>query len=1216
MVQEVSEKDNPTEQDVQVVAEALGIPIEPLPAKEPEVAPTKELSPTEKKIQEFKEKLKESIDNVKSTHKELYNQKLGFFYNPSEVAKKQYAYHMALKNVAINAIQLGVANIQQFSAVLGNKVIDGALRLAWRDANAEINGGFVAIQNEDDIQNWLAQIQINADQRQKEENAKYKRSFRGKIADKIVSFFDSLYDNRMPAIRAVNKAAVTAIDNLANYAPQGNVTQDSDALKQEVSKKAKRIFNLMDLIPGAKSFAESLYNSKGRKIFKGLSVTELEDLSRVIDARTVISIDTRFDKKRLDDIARLTDELQNATDVKEINRITKELDEAKNRQRKKHTADSKGTQSNLETATAMLELMEQNNPLLYKKINDRAEMYFDLNRELLIARKDAGLISNEQFDALINNDYSKRQFLEHILDDGSSVNKGVKFGNKSYLSGDIKSLEDGSIDVLLDNKDALLKANILQTARGIFSNNARVGLLDFIRNNPNNGQFSEQKSNGVDEYGNATFSNEGIPKGYGQIFAKETEFVVTQDFTVNGVDFKQGQKLTQKEYSDLLNDSYGLLTTQVKAVGGKRVSILAPIKFIETFENPQLWVTPNMRMFLRTISFAGVTSALAVGVNPLFIFSNIPADFVHTLAHSPAYRGGILPIKALKLAKDMLSVSKDAFSKGKIYQEAMRAGVGFNTLSMDANPFEANFSADNRGATKVLSDLYNGLSYLGNSSELTTRLAIFERTKKNAIREFKKNNRGKNPNELVLKEIEQQAAYAARSIMDYSKKGNLADAIGTLVPFFNASIRGLDSTAQSLKNDPVGTLGTYAQLAAGAALLLMYNLSYKDDDDEEAYSKVPMEDKVNNFVIMLPYNKMVDGKKERAYLKIKKTQSVQLLINSTEQTLLSSMGRKTENKVIGQSFKNNFAIPDNVLSVPSIKVAMALNTGYDEYRDDFVWKGDENVSKPMQYNVVGRNKTDKMLVDVGEKTGIAPVNIELALKQIAASPKNNLYYKVLNSSYNQLTDGLTEEEKLNYDSNLLNGLGSAFVDKFVRFTYPKKDAGKVDIKKETTRVADKEQKINNEFKIITDLYVNKKYSKNVKENETKLVEKINALIEKSSDIDKYSIAKKAEEFFKKESIKENTNFADLEIIKRVRTPEVKAMVFVNAFLNKKTDEEKRIFLNEAKAMDIIPEDGLNVTYKNISLGSGVEIKKYKNEFHYWISKYLEEQSKFEDNKKP
>ena len=666
----------------------------------------------------------------------------------------------------------------------------------------------------------------------------------------------------------------------------------------------------------------------------------------------------------------------------------------------------------------------------------------------------------------------------------------------------------------------------------------------------------------------------------------------------------------------MLNDSYGLLTTQVKAVGGKRVSIFAPIKFIETFENPQLWVTPNMRMFLRTISFAGVTSALAVGVNPLFIFSNIPADFVHTLSHSPAYRGGLLPIKALKLAKDMLSVSKDAFSKGKIYQEAMRAGVGFNTLSMDANPFEANFSADNRGATKVLSDLYNGLSYLGNSSELTTRLAIFERTKKNAIREFKKNNRGKNPNELVLKEIEQQAAYAARSIMDYSKKGNLADAIGTLVPFFNASIRGLDSTAKSLKNDPTGTLGTYAQLAAGAALLLMYNLSYKDDDEEEAYGKVPMEDKVNNFVIMLPIEKEVDGKKERAYLKIKKTQSVQLLINSTEQNLLSLMGRKKDDKVIGQSFKNNFAIPDNVLSVPSIKVAMALNTGYDEYRDDFVWKGDENVSKPMQYNVVGRNKTDKMLVDVGEKTGMAPVNIELALKQIAASPKNNLYYKIINSGYNQLADGLTEEEKLNYDSNLLNGLGSAFVDKFVRFTYPKKDAGKIDIKKETTRVADKEQKINNEFKIITDLYVNKKYSKNAKENETKLVEKINALIEKSSDIDKYSIAKKAEEFFKKESIKGNTNFADLEIIKRVRTPEVKAMVFVNAFLNKKTDEEKKVFINEAKAMDIIPEDGLNVTYKNINLGSGVEIKKYKNEFHYWISKYLEEQSKFEDKKKP
>jgi len=612
--------------------------------------------------------------------------------------------------------------------------------------------------------------------------------------------------------------------------------------------------------------------------------------------------------------------------------------------------------------------------------------------------------------------------------------------------------------------------------------------------------------------------------------------------------------------------------------------------------------------------------------------------------HSEAYRGGFLPVKALKLGKDILSVSKDAATKGKLYRELMTYGGGFNTLSQEASPFEADFLNENKGLAKGAQKIYDGLSYLGSTSEIMTRLAIYSRTEKNLINKFIKENGGRQPNELQRVEFKRMAADAARSIMDYSKKGNVSDIAGTLYPFFNAGIRAVEGAKKSWVDDPTGTALTYGQIAMLTAGLILYNLRPENEDD---YEKIDEKIKLNNFIIILPYSKTIDGKKERAYIKIPKTQSAQLLSNATEQSIRSQMGKKFNQEILFEAARNTFAIPEiSPYSIPTVAAYGALIHGYDHYHKRNVWTDRTPRSEGLKYVPTGRNKTPKSIVDLGRTVDVAPVNIELALKQIALS-KDNIYFRAIDGGYRQVVADMTPEEKLIYDENVLEGIGNSFGSKFLDYTYDK-PVDKKEIDKAVRLENDVKVRLDNKLKVITQLITDGK--KTPAESEMA----VRNIIDSAPNNLKYDIYKKYSDYLKNKKfivtsdikvgginfkkgalidrsvynkilalpngkslvnqIEINDDASFLEGLKYIDAPNVKALQFVNEYQNKKTEEEKNDFIRTAIEMKILPKEGLEfkVEGKVITV-KGQEIPKYSSsKFEQEVSRLLKEEKEKEN----
>lgn len=86
-----------------------------------------------------KEALSEAIAKMKEKHSDLNSENLGISFDPKRDAKKLYDYHKSLVDVAVKAIDLGIASAQEFATELGKK-LDAFTRRAWEDAVAISNG--------------------------------------------------------------------------------------------------------------------------------------------------------------------------------------------------------------------------------------------------------------------------------------------------------------------------------------------------------------------------------------------------------------------------------------------------------------------------------------------------------------------------------------------------------------------------------------------------------------------------------------------------------------------------------------------------------------------------------------------------------------------------------------------------------------------------------------------------------------------------------------------------------------------------------------------------------------------------------------------------------------------------------------------------------------------------------------------------------------------
>lgn len=245
--------------------------------------------------------------------------------------------------------------------------------------------------------------------------------------------------------------------------------------------------------------------------------------------------------------------------------------------------------------------------------------------------------------------------------------------------------------------------------------------------------------------------------------------------------------------------------------------------------------------FFKRIS--NVFKSLITTKNPLFTIRNImrdiPAAYIQGSTWNPYIFG-----------KDIAGAIKDITTKSDVYQQYK--GVGGQMSNFFAhgeyenyiNKELKNLSRKNYNPVKWFKKLGDTVEDLNNITETMPRLAEFRR---------------------ILRETGdvQKALYESGEVtVNFSRGGEWAKKIDAFVPYFNASLQGVDKTARQFinKETRLGAIGK--SIIALTIPTIFFQWLNSDDDD---YKKISNRDKDANFFIPIGDSKFIKIPKSRGY---------------------------------------------------------------------------------------------------------------------------------------------------------------------------------------------------------------------------------------------------------------------------------------------------------------------------------------------------------------
>jgi hypothetical protein len=993
------------------------------------------------KREQIQTDLQKAIQDVKDRFGDLFNQNMGIIYDPKVEARKLYNFHVSLVNLAKQAIRSGVTTAADFAKLIGKR-LDKFTERAFNDAMNDINGLPMIINSEEQMLNAEYQRVAESYAKQREDAKALRKPFLKRFVENANSgWFD------------VNYVAKKMLADVGGF----------EAIK------------FKNLLGGASAKAKMQYENFKREIFGGLNSVEKKLLNDIIQARTVISIDSRYD--------------------------------AKGEPRIKHPGDT-----NKESQTVFLGLEESANPKQFEKLNERADKYFDAQRELLDERLKEGRISIEQYQGMIDNDYSPRVFLEYLIDDVESGSGLASGGGKNVGKSDIKSLSDGDVNSLFHNAEWLLATNVLSTSRSIFHNRANRSLYELAKADPNNGFIEIQQPNGIN---------------------KETG---------------------QPTYKDPKSDQRQIQFFE----NGVRKSMLGTREFGESWNNNNPLLSPQYANAIRLASGGVYKRLFATGVNPLFALANFPRDIAHALFFTNAY-SPTFPIALAQISTDLVRTAKDSWKfnrnkdkNGRYYNYVMQGG-GMDFLATQGLPFEQQALIQS-SAKDAMDATLKVVGYTNNSSEIWVRLAIRDREINKSTAKFARDN-GRMPNESEREVIETNATEVARSQMDFSKGGRWSKAMDNLIPYLNPSLVALGTSFKYVRENPKIFAYKVAQALAISAALAAYNMRFKDD-----YDDIDDEEKNRNMIIMLDFFKTVDGKKRRAYIRIPKNQSSQWIFAMGEM-----MGETMESKEFrtrkGMSTLQTLMPPYDPRNIPIIDALNTYETGYDRFREKYVYDKDYKGEEWAEYY---EGKTPWLWRDLGEQLGLSPVRLKAAVGKYTADPDNNMIWIAVTEAYDKLIKSVPEDEQKAVNDMAIESIEQLLTPvqrKFLGYTDPNSKA------KSIRELAEKEEtkiKLQNDtVKTFARKYINDEVSE--AEVRSDFGQWLATQPKDSVNVKRL-----------KSRFENSIRFKDIDNVFYRMTeadiPVVKAAILYEYYKGLKTDNEREVLLFQAKNAPNVPKD--------------------------------------------
>ena len=605
------------------------------------------------------------------------------------------------------------------------------------------------------------------------------------------------------------------------------------------------------------------------------------------------------------------------------------------------------------------------------QIESGTAAYYDWMKTPLKDLLKENLISPEAFERLISHNYRKLTKVEDIYD---TVYKS-KIGDKvvNVRDSGIDKLSKGQETDIYEPSSEIMAMEVFNRSYNrIMNNRANRQLYDLADSDPNNPYVKIKKSKSTP-----------IPEGWSKLFTY---------------------------------------------VDGKRKTI---------YLNPKVadeWITNNPDMtyrfsnLIRYASGAPLLKTFATGINIGFAISNIPRDIAHAWFSSRVYNNGkwtsvyssFMPKAIAEFGYDASSVFLDTLLRKGKYNDYVKEGGGLETLTSQGRLFQRGKHIESN-----IDKVYNIMGYLGETSELMTRLMIRER----AIKRIAKSKGITYEQALMDKEITREATFAARDQMDFSQGGWASKGIDTVVPYFNASIQGTRGLWRAFKDNP--SESSY-KLAQFSALVIGLHLAMKQLHPKSSKDLYGNPNAQNNIIIPIGDSfgyEDEEGQTRYPFFKLPVDPSQRFFKTLFEALADKWVGDPIDVESVIGSLKQFSPVGITDILPPSISAVVGYSMNKDFWTNKDIWtKGDKPFSYKLPKILTGDKKggseeeyipndTPQFFTDVGKFTGLSPERLRYSAGRLFSS--GTIWSYLLGKGYDEAFSGLSKYEKEQHLADVL-----------------------------------------------------------------------------------------------------------------------------------------------------------------------------------------------------
>jgi hypothetical protein len=662
------------------------------------------------------------------------------------------------------------------------------------------------------------------------------------------------------------------------------------------------------------------------------------------------------------------------------------------------------------TAEAQADLQEIKNAIGDKKYADfenRTNEYFKVYEENLRNAFKSGRINEETYNTLKDIEYSPIKTLKYIIGEDQFTSTEIDTMSKTLgiKSDDIKRLGDENENAFASDTRWLMMMAINASERKNFENKLLNAINDSIENATDIEKqalseiFLDNPVIGKTKTGSLIYKYDKnkIPLGYKEVI-----------FYKKGVKRKM---IVKNKYADQILDLNNVPDT-LKQIG--------------------------------KLSGGSLLRFFATSGNPFFILGNVPADFSNILFLSDVY--GKMPIigkfygaphLAFDFVKNFLRASFGIKYKN-IKREYLEHGGAMDYMSSDGirQLLSKEYTIEVFGLPvlslprKTLVTYAKVVSYLGEKSEEAFRLSVYEKTKSDLIKKYKKENNGLDPQGQDLEDIMHDAVREAREVIDFNQGGEYAKNIDAVMPYFNAGMQGLRRTREYATKNPYGFASNMIQGSIMSAGIAAYSISVllqracaeaEDEDDcnkkmMDAINSIPEYEKANYHII---FTGEKDENGEYKYKRIKKLPGLSVITTFAEQMItkffFSSRGvdYDVNNDIFWNTVKSSVPFyPENVLGKnPLVAAGIAYGLNYDTFRGEKIFKqqrGWENRVISPEYEGINDDNVNSLFKTIAPIFGMSPIRTQAMVEKIITSESTNptlsILYAVANGMFDDKTD--------------------------------------------------------------------------------------------------------------------------------------------------------------------------------------------------------------------